>query len=139
MDLDLNDPRQRALILARARIVAGLLLFFFPGVSSRVLFGRSAATPAARALSRMMGIRDVVLGVGAVTSVKEGTLDAEWVSSGAVADGVDALAMLLTPGLPKRARLMPLVSGAAAVLGMQSARVMADERAESASAELDAE
>ena len=52
MDLDLHDVRQRALILARARIVAGLLLFFLPGVSSRVLFGRAAATPATSLRSR---------------------------------------------------------------------------------------
>ena len=40
-------------------------------------------------MARMFGAREVVLGVGTVTSVKERTQDAEWVSARAVADAVD--------------------------------------------------
>jgi hypothetical protein len=126
---DLSDERERALIVARGRIVAGLILLLLPGLATRLLFGGSASLPATRALARMMGIRDLVLGVGAVTSVKERTMDAEWVGCGALADAVDSVAMLVAPGVPKRARLMPLVSGAAAALGIHAARVIADKRA----------
>jgi hypothetical protein len=126
--MDLSDPRQRALIVARARIVTGLLLLFLPGLAARLLFGSAASTAAMRAFTRMLGIRDVILGVGAVTAVKEQTMDAEWVGCGALADGVDGVALLVAPGIPKRARLVPLVSGAAAVAGMQAARAIADAR-----------
>ena len=125
---DLSDERERALILARARIVVGLILLLLPGIATRMLFGRGASSPALRALARMMGIRDVILGVGAVTSVKERTMDAEWVGCGALADAVDGVAMLIAPGMPKRARLMPLVSGAVAAIGMHAARAIADKR-----------
>lgn len=125
---ELPGLRDRALILARGRIVAGLVLLLVPGLAVRLLFGRHASTPATRALARMMGIRDVVLGVGAVTTVKEHTLDAEWVSGGALADAVDGLAMLLTPGIPARARLGSLISGAACMTGMHAARELAAER-----------
>ena len=67
----------------------------------------------------MLGARDLALGIGAVTSVKERTQDAEWVSMGALADGVDALAGLFTPGLPVRARLMGVVAAGAAAVGLQ--------------------
>ena len=76
----------------------------------------------------MLGVRDLVLGIGAITSVKEHTHDAEWVSMGAVADGVDALVGLFTPGLPARARLMGVVAAGSAAVGMLVARELADER-----------
>jgi hypothetical protein len=46
-----------------------------------------------------------------------------------VADGVDALALLLTPGLPKRARLVGLFAAGGAVTGMKLAWDLADQRA----------
>lgn len=132
---DLSDERERALILARGRIVTGLILLIFPGVAMRLMFGRDASSPVTRALARMMGIRDVILGVGAVTSVKEKTMDAEWVGCGALADAVDGVALLIAPGIPKRARLVPLVSGAASALGMHAARAIADSRAADSAAD----
>ena len=126
--MDFRDVRQFALLLARTRIVVGLVHLLLPGVVVRLLFGAGASTPASRTFARLMGARDVVLGVGAVTTVKERTLDAEWVSGGAVADAVDGLAILLTPGVPKRTRLFALVGATAAALGMYAARQIADER-----------
>jgi len=97
-------------------------------VMLRVIFGRHASTPTGRALARMFGARELVLGVGTVTSVKEGTQDAEWVSAGAAADAIDGLVMAFSPGIPRRSRPAALVGAAAAALGMQAARALADER-----------
>jgi hypothetical protein len=126
--MDFTDVRQRALLLARARIVVGIAHLVIPGVIVRLLFGSGASTPASRTFARLMGARDVMLGIGAVTTVKERTLDAEWVSAGAASDAVDCLAILLTPGVPPTGRLFALVSAPAAALGMDAARRMADER-----------
>jgi hypothetical protein len=79
-------------------------------------------------MARMFGSREVVLGVGTVTSVKEGTQDAEWTSASAVADAVDGLVMALSPGVPRRSRPAALIGASAAVVGMLAARAMADER-----------
>ena len=122
------DTRTTVLGIARGRIVMGLAMLVLPGVMLRVLFGREASTPSGRVLARMFGAREFVLGVGTVTSVKEGTQDAEWVSASAVADAVDGLAMAFSPGIPRRSRPGALVGTAAAVLGMQAARKLADER-----------
>ena len=84
--------------------------------------------PVTRALLRLVGIRDVVLGVGAITTLKEHTMDAEWVGMGAVADAVDGVVALVTPGLILRGRLVALVGGAAAAQGIYVARALADER-----------
>jgi hypothetical protein len=123
------DHRTNVLAVARGRIVMGLAMSLVPGVMLRVLFGRNASTKTARVLARMFGAREIVLGIGTVTSVKERTQDAEWVSACAVADAVDGLVMALSPGVPRRSRPAALVGGVAALLGMQAARAFADERA----------
>jgi hypothetical protein len=130
--LDL-DPRQLGLVLARARAINGLVMLVAPGLVARLVFGRAANGPALRAALRIVGIRDVVLGVGAITTLKEHTMDAEWVGMGAVADAVDGVVALVTPGLIPRARLVALIGGGAAAQGLFVARTLADERTAGAS------
>ncbi len=123
------DHRQFALVLARGRAVNGLVLLVLPGIVGRILFGKAGKLPSTRALLRLVGVRDLVLGIGAITTLKERTMDAEWVGMGAVADAVDGLVSLATPGLQKRSRLVSLVGGGAAAVGMLASRKLADERA----------
>jgi hypothetical protein len=134
MDL---DHRQNAMLLARGRAVNGLVMLALPGLVGRVLFGKQGGQPVPKALIRLVGIRDLVLGIGAITTVKEHTMDAEWVGVGAVADAVDGVVALAARGLPARARLIALVGGGAAVVGTLAARALADERAASAVSEID--
>jgi hypothetical protein len=124
------DHRQVALAIARGRAVNGLVMLALPGVVGWILFGRAGREPAARALLRLVGIRDLVLGVGAITTIKERTMDAEWVGMGAVADAVDGVVSLTTPGLTRRARVVSLIGGGAAVVGLLASRGLADERAQ---------
>lgn len=122
------DHRQNALLLARGRAVNGLVMLAVPGLVGSLLFGKEGRQPVTKALVRLVGIRDVILGVGAITTVKEHTMDAEWVGMGAVADAVDGVVALAATGLPARSRLIAVVGGAAAVVGMLAARGLADER-----------
>jgi hypothetical protein len=122
------DNRQLGLVLARARAINGLVMLVAPGLVARVIFGKDASGPVTRALLRLVGIRDVVLGVGAITTLKEHTMDAEWVGMGAVADAVDGVVALVTPGLILRSRLVALIGGAAAAQGIYVARALADDR-----------
>lgn len=122
-------PRRRAIALwlARIRALVGLELTLFSGTATRIFVGEPSAT--ARVTTRMVGVRDLALGLGSVAGIREGTQAPEWMGWGAVADGIDALALLLTPGLPKRARVTGLVAAGAAVAGMKLAWDLADERA----------
>ncbi len=115
MDL---DHRKIALVIARGRAVNGLVLLVLPGIVGRLLFAKAGRQPTTRALLRLVGVRDLVLGIGAITTLKEHTMDAEWVGMGAVADAVDGLVSLLTPGLVRRSRFVALVGGGAAVAGL---------------------
>jgi hypothetical protein len=122
------DQRNTVLVIARGRIVMGLLMLLVPSVMLRIMLGRDASTRTARVMARMFGAREVVLGVGTVTSVKEHTQDAEWTSASAVADAVDGLVMAFSPGVPRRSRPAALMGASAAVIGMLAARAMAEER-----------
>jgi hypothetical protein len=125
VDLPL-EPKMLALVVARARVAVGAVGCALPGPAA--VFAHGDREPAARSLARMVGARDVALGLGALTSVKEGTQDAEWVGTGAAVDIVDGLALLLTRGLPKRSRLLGLAALACGVAGLAAARALADAR-----------
>ena len=130
--MDLN-ARNVALMLARGRIVVGAVAITLPGVAVAVAPGTGNGS-GSRALGRMLGGRDLALGVGAITCLKERTQDAEWVGMGGAVDIVDGLALLLTPRLPFHARLVGLGALGAGVIGIGAARMLADERVELAEA-----
>ena len=123
------DPQRRlvALWLCRIRALLGVKLVLAPRLVTKLGLGRPS--PVATATVRMVGVRDLALGLGGVAGVREGTQAPEWMGWGAVADGVDAIALLVTPGLPKRARLVGLLAAGASVVGMKLAWELADERA----------
>ena len=124
--MDTLDTRSTALVLARGRAIIGLILLAAPGLAARVWFGDSS--PRVRALLRIVGVRDLILGVGALTTVKEQTQDAEWIGCGALADAVDGLVMLTTPRLPLRSRLVGPTALGSALVGIKLARDLADAR-----------
>jgi len=130
MDL---DTRTTALVLGRSRAVIGLVLVFLPGLAARLWFGENSART--RALLRMVGVRDLILGVGALTSVKEGTQDAEWIGMGALVDAVDGFVTLTAPGIPRRGRLVGPAALGSAALGLKLARDLADARETAAAPE----
>src|SRR5258705_11730314 len=107
------DQRTNVLVIARGRIVMGLAMLLVPSIMLRVMFGRDGSTRTARVMARMFGAREVVLGVGTITSVKEKTQDAEGVSASAVADAVDGLVRAFSPGVPRRSRPAALIVGSA--------------------------
>ncbi len=119
--------RDLALMIARGRVVLGLVASILPGFVARAAPGESS--PGTRALARMTGARDLALGVGAVTTLKEQTQDAEWVGMGAVCDLADGFALLVTRRLPRRARITGLGALATGAVGLYLAHRLADERA----------
>ena len=126
--MDQLDHRQIALVIARARAVNGLVMLLVPSLAANVVFGRAGRNPVVRGAMRLVGIRDLILGVGAITTLKEHTMDAEWVGLGAVADATDAAVMLCSPRLGARARVISLVGSSSAAVGYFASRALADER-----------
>ncbi len=126
MDLKNLEPRQVALFASRGRCVVGIICIVLPSLASRILVGKS--DPATKALVRVFGIRDLALGIGALTAIKEHKQDAEWLSMGATCDGFDAIVCIASPGLPKRTRLFGIGAGALGAYLMKLSRDFAAER-----------
>jgi hypothetical protein len=118
--------RQAALLIARARVGLGAAMLVAAGPLAALAVG--SRDRGGRAALRLAGGRDLALGLGALTCIHERTQDAEWVSMGALVDGIDALVLLATPRLPTRARLAGLSAATSAVIGLLAAQRLADDR-----------
>jgi len=128
-----GEHRRVAVLIARARVGIGAAMVLLGGPLAALALG--ARDRGGHAALRLAGGRDVALGLGALTCLHERTQDAEWVSMGALVDGVDALVLLVTPGLPRRSRLVGCLAAACAAAGLMASWRLADERAEPAALE----
>lgn len=110
--------------LGAGRTAAGAVLVAAPALCLRLLGTDSATARRVTWLTRMMGVRDGAIGVGALVAARRGN-PLPWVVAGAVSDAVDTLAL---GAAVKQGRLRgPVVrgivplSGGAAVIGAWSA------------------
>jgi len=79
--------------IAWGRIGFGLLMLFAP---NSVLARTATERPGPLVwMARAFGIRDLVLGAGAVAALSQPEPDASWVKMGAVADSCDAVAAVV--------------------------------------------
>ena len=87
------DDRSVARSIALGRILFGLAMVLLP---HRVLARAADVRPGPLVwMARAFGIRDVVLGVGAVLELTEEAPDGRWVTMGAVADSCDTVAAVV--------------------------------------------
>ena len=112
--------------IAAARVAIGIAATLAPGLVSRLQFGSD--TPSQRILVRLLGGRDLVLGLGVLMAARRGSSGVRgWVEAGGLADGIDALAFARSrPGAANRRRLTALVAGSSAALSGWAARRLSD-------------
>jgi len=86
------DDRLIARLIAAGRVLFGVLCIASP----KLLLQKQAAVTPGQAIwmLRAFGIRDVVLGAGALASLNADEPDPDWVRMGAIADSADAVAAL---------------------------------------------
>ena len=78
--------------IAAGRVLFGVIMLFVPNT---VLARMSAERPGPLVwMARAFGIRDIVLGLGALQSLQATEPDPSWVRMGALADTSDAVAAL---------------------------------------------
>lgn len=112
--------------VAVGRIGVGALLLAAPrlawGLMSRG--GRAGVPDSTVAALRMVGGRDLVLGLGVLAADDRGSeAVAAWTEAGAAADATDAVVLLRAGSLRPSARLVGLlVASVAALLGVSAAR-----------------
>lgn len=107
------DDANLALLLARARIAIGAAAVAAPGFAAKVLSGRpeSGIEPL---LTRMLGARDVTLGLGTVIALDRGAPVRGWLEASAVSDTADLVSSLLAKSRMSKQAFLVTVSLASA-------------------------
>jgi hypothetical protein len=89
------EGRDRAVGLAGGRIAIGVVSLLAPGLVGRTLTGRDGSEGGTRLFARMVGARDLGLGLGLLVALDRGAPVRGWLEASAVVDGLDAAACLL--------------------------------------------
>ena len=84
-----------AIAIARGRIAIGLAALAAPGLATRIMFGGREGGTALSLLVRMLGARDLALGLGVVIALDRGAPVRGWLEASALADGGDFVAALM--------------------------------------------
>ena len=119
------DDAKAALLLARARIAIGLTAVAAPGLAARALSGRRA-TGVEPLLARMLGARDLTLGLGTVIALDRGAPVRGWIEASAFSDAADFVSSLLSRSrmsTPAFTGAMALAAGSAALGAVLSRRL----------------
>jgi hypothetical protein len=89
------EPRDLAVSLARARIAFGVVSLLAPGVVARAMTGAGTSEGGTRLFVRMVGARDLGVGLGLQVALDRDAPTRGWLEASAVVDGIDAVACLL--------------------------------------------
>jgi hypothetical protein len=87
------EERDLAVTLARGRIAFGVVSLLVPGLVARTMAGDDGG--AARLFVRMIGARDLALGLGLQAALSRDAPTRGWLEVSAVVDGIDAAASVL--------------------------------------------
>lgn len=108
-----------AMAIARCRIAIGLAAVVSPRLATRVMSGHQTSDGIGPLFIRMLGARDVALGLGTVIALDRGAPVRGWVEGSALADAADCVSCVLA-----RKEMSPLAfrisaggGGASALLG----------------------
>ncbi|MGH2891701.1 MAG: hypothetical protein ACRDPM_00330 [Solirubrobacteraceae bacterium] len=105
-----------AMSVARCRIALGVAAVVAPGLTARVMGRGRSSDGIAPLFARMLGGRDVALGLGTVIALDRGKPVRGWLEASALADTVDCVACVLA-----RQDMSPAAFQAAAGLGAAAA------------------
>jgi hypothetical protein len=110
------DDASIAMLQSRGRIAIGVAAVAAPGLATRVMGGTRRAQGLAPLFLRMLGGRDIALGLGTVIALDRGKPVRGWLEGAALADAVDFVACVLA-----RENMVPRAFAASAGLGAASA------------------
>ena len=102
-----------AVNVARGRIAIGVVSLLAPAWVARTMIGREGRGGGTRAFVRMVGARDLGLGLGVVVALDRGAPVRGWLEASALVDGIDAVACLLARHHIRTGVLPGVVGGAA--------------------------
>jgi hypothetical protein len=116
------EGRDLAVSLAGGRIAIGVVSLLAPGFVGRTMTRRGGSEGGTRLFARMVGARDLGLGLGLLSALNRGAPVRGWLEASAVVDGIDATACLLARD-HIRTSVFPGALGLAAAGALLSARL----------------
>jgi hypothetical protein len=116
------EGRDLAVSLAGARIAIGVVSLVAPGFVGRTMTGRDGSEGGTRLFARMVGARDLGLGLGLLIALNRDAPVRGWLEASTVVDGIDAGACLLARD-HIRSSVFPGAVGLAATGALLSARL----------------
>ena len=84
-----------AVSLARGRVAIGVVSLLAPAFVGRMMTGRDGSGGGTTLFARMVGARDLGLGLGLLIALGRGAPVRGWLEASALVDGIDAAACLL--------------------------------------------
>jgi hypothetical protein len=114
--------RELAVTLARGRIAIGVVSLLAPELVGRTMTGREGSEGGTRLFARMVGARDLGLGLGLLVALDRAAPVRGWLEASALVDGIDAAACLLARH-HIRTSVFPGVVGLATAGALLSARL----------------
>lgn len=78
------------------RVIAGVVLFLFPGLATKTWTGDNPDDAPTNLAVRGMGVRDVAIGAGLLSAMERGAPVRGWLEAGAMVDAGDALGTLFS-------------------------------------------
>jgi hypothetical protein len=89
------EERVLAVTLARGRIAFGVVSLLAPGLVTRTMTGAGGSEGGTRLFVRMIGARDLGVGLGLQLALDRDESTRGWLEASAVVDGIDAVAFVL--------------------------------------------
>jgi hypothetical protein len=89
------EARDLAVSLARGRIAFGVVSLLAPGLVASMMTGGGRSEGGTRLFVRMVGARDLGVGLGLQVALDRDAPTRGWLEASAVVDGIDAVACLL--------------------------------------------
>jgi hypothetical protein len=89
------EERDLAVTLARGRIAFGVVSLLAPGLLARTMAGGDESEGGTRLFVRMVGARDLAVGLGLQVALHRDAPTRGWLEASAVIDGIDAAASVL--------------------------------------------
>jgi hypothetical protein len=114
--------RDLAVSLARGRIAIGVVSLAAPELVGRTMTGRDGSRGGTPLFARMVGARDLGLGLGLLVALDRGAPVRGWLEASAIVDGIDAAASLLARR-HIRTSMFPVAFGLATAGALLSARL----------------
>ena len=114
------EGRNLAISLAGGRVAIGVVSLLAPGLVGRTLTGRDGSASGTPLFARMVGARDLAVGLGLLVALNRGAPVRGWLEASAVVDGIDTAACLLARD-HIRTRVLPGALGLAAAGALLSA------------------